>query len=1149
MALPVPRLGAGRLSLGPDQVDGRGRLRPLAAGDLRRILHAAGAEEVSAGDLAALVALSGAVRRLLRRWTPDLERLAARLSETLLEQFGHDAAARLADLWRRWFGGESSAGGEPGSSDRITAAAGAGTIDAALVEDLVVFHLAESNPAAAGLLEVLGADELREDPVYLGVVDLLSRVLGSEPGPGGTSLLDALREPARRAPGSLSGQLRWLSESWSEALDDSDQRDVLAALDLIEEETRPRFPPGPGPPEETLGAEAFVAEDEEPVAYSPDRSWMQDVVLMAKNAPVWMHQLSQETGRELTRLDEIPKAELDRMAEQGFTALWLIGIWDRSPASRRVKQLTGNPEAAGSAYSIRDYRIAEELGGEEALLALRERAWERGIRLGADMVPNHMGIDSRWVIEHPERFLSVERPPYPNYRFEGPDLSPVPWLTLQIEDHYYDRSDAAVVFRRYDRRTGDERFIYHGNDGTSMPWNDTAQLDYLRPETRSAVLDTILYVAELFPLIRFDAAMTLARRHYRRLWFPEPGKGGAIPSRSEHALPRAEFDRAMPQEFWREVVDVAAEKMPDTLLLAEAFWLMEGYFVRTLGMHRVYNSAFMNMLRDHENAGYRKLVRETLEYDPRILSRYVNFLTNPDERTAVDQFGRGDRYLGACTLLATLPGLPMFGHGQVEGYAEKYGMEYQRSYWKETPDRDLLRRHDERIFPLLRRRREFARTERFELYDFEAFRGSERVVAEDVFAFANGGADGRHLVVFHNRAAHIDGRIRRAVPVRRRPEADELEPRVTLGGDLGLRGGDHRYLRFRDRVAGRDHLRPADEVLAHGLRLSLGPYEGRVFAAFDEIEDRDGRLALLAQRMGGAGVPDLGEALADLEREPFDAALLRDVEAWARRWAAGPGAEEPGGPESRLLGTLRGSGWPQSEVTAVEGWLDEALEAVSGLTTDADTTGSEGSTAGTGPRVEAARRRLAVEPSLGAGVVAWIALALAREVRRRSAGGALAEWRPGAGSWDGLAPLETDPRRRRRAVEAARVATDLGWGGGSEVTGAEVGELLATWWASDSVRRFVEWREEGGRAWIRRGALRELVRWYAVFRGLAAPAGSGASAIAREKVAPARPETDPWRGLLSVVRRAQTWSPRAGESRAGSADDQGPDASGSTRVR
>ena len=142
----------------------------------------------------------------------------------------------------------------------------------------------------------------------------------------------------------------------------------------------------------------------------------------------------------------------------------------------------------------------------------------------------------------------------------------------------------------------------------------------------------------------------------------------------------------MPEEFWREVVDRVAQEAPDTLLLAEAFWLMEGYFVRTLGMHRVYNSAFMNMLRDEENAKYRLVMKNTLEFDPEILKRYVNFMNNPDERTAVDQFGKGDKYFGVCTLMATMPGLPMFGHGQIEGFSEKYGMEFRRAYWDEQPD-------------------------------------------------------------------------------------------------------------------------------------------------------------------------------------------------------------------------------------------------------------------------------------------------------------------------------------------------------------------------------------------------------------------------------------------------------------------------------
>ena len=175
----------------------------------------------------------------------------------------------------------------------------------------------------------------------------------------------------------------------------------------------------------------------------------------------------------------------------------------------------------------------------------------------------------------------------------------------------------------------------------------------------------------------------------------------------------------MPIEFWREVVDRAAVEAPDTLLLAEAFWLMEGYFVRTLGMHRVYNSAFMNLLRNEDNDKYRTVMKNTLEFDPEILKRFVNFMNNPDERTAVDQFGKGDKYFGICMLMATLPGLPMFGHGQIEGFTEKYGMEFRRAYWEEQVDQNLVRTPRAREYsPLLHRRALFAGVEHFLLYDF-----------------------------------------------------------------------------------------------------------------------------------------------------------------------------------------------------------------------------------------------------------------------------------------------------------------------------------------------------------------------------------------------------------------------------------------------
>ena len=161
-------------------------------------------------------------------------------------------------------------------------------------------------------------------------------------------------------------------------------------------------------------------------------------------------------------------------------------------------------------------------------------------------------------------------------------------------------------------------------------------------------------------------------------------------------------------EFWRTVVERVAAEVPDTLLLAEAFWMMESYFVRSLGMHRVYNSAFMHMMRDQDNAGYRGILKELLEFDPRVLQRYVNFMNNPDEESAREQFGDGDRYFAVATLLATMPGLPMIGHGQFEGYREKYGMEFRRAKRDERPEGWLVERHERELVPVLRRRAAFA---------------------------------------------------------------------------------------------------------------------------------------------------------------------------------------------------------------------------------------------------------------------------------------------------------------------------------------------------------------------------------------------------------------------------------------------------------
>ena len=676
--------------------------------------------------------------------------------------------------------------------------------------------------------------------------------------------------PARLYPDSLLDQIQYIIREWAAMLPEYFVNLLKSSMDYINEEQKDHgFGGAPGP----IPVVDFSSEINEYEAFSSDSNWMPCVVMIAKSTLVWLDQLSKQYKRPITSLDQIPDEELDLMQHRGITALWLIGLWQRSEASKTIKHLCGNPDAVASAYSLKDYDISPDIGGWEAVENLRVRCRRRGIRLASDMVPNHTGIDGNWVYEHPDYFISQSYSPFPSYTYNGPDLSHNPDWEVKLEDHYYNRTDAAVTFRMRNRHTGETRYVFHGNDGTTMPWNDTAQLDYLNPVTREAVIQKILHVARNFPIIRFDAAMTLAKRHIERLWYPKPGTGGDIAGRAEHSMDEREFNRRIPEEFWREVVDRVAKEVPDTLLLAEAFWMMEGYFVRTLGMHRVYNSAFMNMLKNQENQKYRDSIKKTLEFEPEILKRYVNFMNNPDEDTAIAQFGSDDRYFGVATLLATLPGLPMIGHGQIEGYREKYGMEYQRAYFDEKPNGWLIDQHERRIFPLLRKRYLFANVDNFNIYDCNGPNGVE----ESVYAFVNGSGNERTLVLVNNRYERIYGTISVSAPKLTKNGEERKMVRTNLAENLNLNFGSRNYCLMDCFSDGLTYIIPSINLF-DGFSFGLNGYEARVFWNIREVEDTDGCIEALHKEYGERGIKDINKAIAMMRLKPVYNVLesLRD---------------------------------------------------------------------------------------------------------------------------------------------------------------------------------------------------------------------------------------------------------------------------------
>ena len=736
------------------------------------------------------------------------------------------------------------------------------------LEEMIMLLLANENPAFKQFKILFDDEKLFHNSNYEKVWAVIKAFVKTQApfGPFDHDLITMLKEPVAFSPDDLKGQLDYIQKHWKHMLGEWLKR-ILTGMDTLSEEQKAAW-------QSFGGGGAFGGPDMSPPSYedlmheyerySPDKEWMPKVVLMAKTVLVWLDQLTKKYGYPIDTLDKIPDAELDALRDEGFTGLWLIGLWERSKASKRIKVKCGNPEAAASAYSLFDYNIAQNIGGWDAVANLRARLWARGIRLASDMVPNHTGMDSDWVMNRPDLFVQRRDNPFPQYTFNGENLSQDPRTSVYLEDHYYSKDDCSVVFKRVDNQTGDVRYIYHGNDGTGLPWNDTAQLDFLNPDTREAVMQEILHVARNFPIIRFDAAMVLAKKSIRRLWYPEPGHGGDIATRSETGLSTEQFNNAIPNEFWREVVDRVAQEVPDTLLLAEAFWMMEGYFVRTLGMHRVYNSAFMNMLKKEENQKYRDTVKNTIAFDPQVLKRYVNFMNNPDEETAVAQFGKGDKYFGVCTLMVTMPGLPMFGHGQIEGFEEKYGMEYTKAYKDEKPDQWLIDRHWHDIFPLMKKRYLFANVENFLFYSL----WNNNVVNENVFAYSNRAGKEQAIVFYNNKYERAFGWIKQSEPYAvktGRGGNDIMQMTRSISEGLGLTYEEDKFVIFREHHSGLWFIRSSKDICEHGMYVELNGFETQVYLDVQEIKDEaDGRYRTLCAFLNGKGCEDIETAWQEL---------------------------------------------------------------------------------------------------------------------------------------------------------------------------------------------------------------------------------------------------------------------------------------------
>ncbi|TVR32304.1 MAG: hypothetical protein EA404_07925, partial [Spirochaetaceae bacterium] len=239
-----------------------------------------------------------------------------------------------------------------------------------------------------------------------------------------------------------------------------------------------------------------------------------------------------------------------------------------------------------------------------------------------------------------------------------------------------------------------------------------------------------------------------------------------------------------------------------------------------------------------------------------------------DEETAVVQFGKGDKYFGVATVMVTMPGLPMFGHGQVQGFAEKYGMEFRRAYWQEKPDMELVGRHQRELFPLMRRRYQFSGVDNFRLYDLW---GDQGQVHEDVYAYSNQAYGARSLVLYNNAYQTVWGWLSMSAGyVEKDDHGNRRHRQVHLAEALGLHNDHRSFCLMYENNSGLWYIRNSADLCNNGLYVELQGYQTQVFLDIYEVTDNEyAHYARLADSLRGGGVPDVDTALKEIYLKPL----------------------------------------------------------------------------------------------------------------------------------------------------------------------------------------------------------------------------------------------------------------------------------------
>ncbi len=343
------------------------------------------------------------------------------------------------------------------------------------------------------------------------------------------------------------------------------------------------------------------------------------------NTAAWLNRLSLNYGYPIT-LSNVPPREWDTIKELNFDAVWLMGVWERSPAAvnvnlrdaafldelkRSLPDINYQQDLIGSAYSVKNYRVDSRFGDNSGLARARQDLNARGLKLLLDFIPNHVGFDHTWIYSHPEYFISGSLD----------DLNNLPDEFIEVNG----------------------QVVAYGRDPSLKPWVDVAQLNIFNAGLRQEVAYILKQLTLLCDGVRCDMAMLALSRIFASTWGERAGQTPA-------------------NEYWGELIPAVKTTAPDFCFVGEAYWDTQAELM-SLGFDYCYDKTWLDYLVNRDIFKLFQSLASPLQEQLKL----IRFIENHDEKRSASIFDFKTLSLAAL-LMVTTPGAHLYYEGQLNGH-------------------------------------------------------------------------------------------------------------------------------------------------------------------------------------------------------------------------------------------------------------------------------------------------------------------------------------------------------------------------------------------------------------------------------------------------------------------------------------------------